>query len=531
MNEKALAKIVLHLDERYQAVLRGEKLAKDAWRKLSENYEKNTAEVQMLLRDKLLNEKMKAEENMEEHLNKMIKMADQLKNAGGGEDERSIVHYILRSLPEDWSAYVSAMKLQGAQSLTLENVKRHLLMTRKQAKIERATAMMARENKPRKRCFTCGSTEHLAFACPKNPNRRPRNCLVCGSTAHPTRYCPKRYKEEQANQATVVQQNEDCNVAQATNKPKTSAYVDSGATAHMIASRQLLTNIKPLSSVVKIGVAESGRFVQAEEKGEIWLSGEGGTQNKFQALHVPNFEKNLLSVSKLCKDTKGQVTFTENHCVAHNQRGETIASGKRHRDLYTVELGVPTESAGLADTEALNELALWHARMGHLGWDALRQLQSAECGVDIPQGQTKPNAICQSCATGKATAKAVKKRKPEQKRAKENLERIHSDICGPVLPQSRKGNNQFVLFIDEKTRYVIGHTMKTKSQAHEKLRCAIKEFQRLDGKHKVRKFPSDNAKELISKTMDKFLLEEGIQHHIRRVKTAYPRGTTESCSR
>jgi hypothetical protein len=144
----------------------------------------------------------------------------------------------------------------------------------------------------------------------------------------------------------------------------------------MIASRELLTNIKPLSPVVRIGVAESGRFVQAEEKGEICLRGEGGAQHKFQALHVPSFEKNLLSVSKL------------------------IASGERHGDLYKVELGAPTERAELADTEALNELALWHVRMGHLGWDALRQLQRAECGVDIPQGQTKPNAICQSCASG-----------------------------------------------------------------------------------------------------------------------------------
>jgi len=58
------------------------------------------------------------------------------------------------------------------------------------------------------------------------------------------------------------------------------------------------------------------------------------------------------------------------------------------------------------------------------------------------------------------------------------LERIHSDICGPVLPQSRKGNNQFILFIDEKTRYVIGHTMKAKAEALEKTRRAIKEFQR-----------------------------------------------------
>jgi len=44
MNEKALAKIVLHVDERYQAV------------------EKNTAEVQMLLRDKVSSMKLQGAE-------------------------------------------------------------------------------------------------------------------------------------------------------------------------------------------------------------------------------------------------------------------------------------------------------------------------------------------------------------------------------------------------------------------------------------------------------------------------------------
>jgi hypothetical protein len=78
------------------------------------------------------------------------------------------------------------------------------------------------------------------------------------------------------------------------------------------------------------------------------------------------------------------------------------------------------------------------------------------------------------------------------------------------LPTSRKGNKSFILFIDEKTRAIIGHAIKTKDQAPEKIEAAIQEFERMDRKHKVHKLRSDNAKELISKKVQAMLLKRSI---------------------
>ena len=148
--------------------------------------------------------------------------------------------------------------------------------------------------------------------------------------------------------------------------------------------------------------------------------------------------------------------------------------------------------------------------MGHFGWDALKQLEKADRGVEIQDGHTKPQQICESCAVGKGVAKRTSKEKPERCTAAANLERLHSDICGPVLPASRKGNTSFILFIDEKTRAINGYAIKAKSQAPDKIESAILEFERRDRRHKVQRLRCDNAKELISKRVQEMLLKRGI---------------------
>jgi len=77
--------------------------------------------------------------------------------------------------------------------------------------------------------------------------------------------------------------------------------------------------------------------------------------------------------------------------------GEVIVQGKLDGNLYKIEAAVeePEEKAELADTKALDDLMLWHARMGHLGWDALKRLEKADRGVDVG-GTERPNEICQS---------------------------------------------------------------------------------------------------------------------------------------
>jgi hypothetical protein len=514
MNDKALAEIVLALDEGYQGLVRGISNAKEAWKALCDNYQRSTTLNKLHLKQQLMELKMRDGDDMMLHINKLMKIAEQLKEAQAEEPPESLMLYLLKSLPKEWDNFVAPMMLI-IDTLDLPKVKANLLLEatrRKQTADARETkeeAMLSKQGGDEAQISR--TRKSFAKSNWRRRGQKPLECYVCGE-GHRAAQCPKRFHKARQTANEADEADESCHLVNEANKAKPSLYMDSGATSHMVRSKKLLTNVKPLPRAIKIGVAESGRYVKAKEKGDIKLTGPGGAERKFQALHVPDFDKNLLSVSRLCKDTDGQVTFTASKCKAEDKTGEVIVQGKLDGNLYKVEAAVeePEEKAELADTKALDDLMLWHARMGHLGWDALKRLEKADRGVDVGATE-RPNEICQSCAIGKAAAKPVNKTKPERYHAKENLERIHSDLCGPILPQSRKGNNQFALFIDEKTRYIVGYAMKAKSQAPEKLKQAIQEFQRLDRKHKVTKFRSDNAKELTSKTVDAILREAGIQ--------------------
>ena len=53
------------------------------------------------------------------------------------------------------------------------------------------------------------------------------------------------------------------------------------------------------------------------------------------------------------------------------------------------------------------------------------------------------------------------------KRAKELLELIHSDVCGPLSTQARGRFSYFVIFIDDVSRYGYIYLIRHKSETFE----------------------------------------------------------------
>ena len=51
-------------------------------------------------------------------------------------------------------------------------------------------------------------------------------------------------------------------------------------------------------------------------------------------LHVSDFQFNLLSVSKLCSQLAGQVTFTSSKCVLQGPMSQVVVLGRASRGLY-----------------------------------------------------------------------------------------------------------------------------------------------------------------------------------------------------
>ena len=67
-------------------------------------------------------------------------------------------------------------------------------------------------------------------------------------------------------------------------------------------------------------------------------------------------------------------------------------------------------------------------------------------------------------------------------RAKEPLELVHSDVCGPLNVQARGGYEYFVTFIDDYSRYEYVYLMQRKSETLGKLKEFLAEAERQLGK-------------------------------------------------
>ena len=58
--------------------------------------------------------------------------------------------------------------------------------------------------------------------------------------------------------------------------------------------------------------------------------------------------------------------------------------------------------------------------------------------------------VCESCLEGKMTMRPFK---AKGYRAKEVLDSVHTDLCGPMSTSARGGYEYFITFIDDYSRY------------------------------------------------------------------------------
>ena len=92
---------------------------------------------------------------------------------------------------------------------------------------------------------------------------------------------------------------------------------------------------------------------------------------------------------------------------------------------------------------------LWHARFGHLSFDALGRLEKMVQGLPhIKHG----GELCDSCLARKQ--RRLPFSKAAKYRVKDALELVHGDLCGPITPATNGGWQYFLLLMDDYSRYM-----------------------------------------------------------------------------
>jgi len=142
--------------------------------------------------------------------------------------------------------------------------------------------------------------------------------------------------------------------------------IDSGASDHMTSLSSLFKTYSPCSGNKKIRIVD-GSFSAIAGEGSITLSKHIDLKN---VLHVPKLSYNLLSVSKICKDSNRNVKFFDTHCIFQDQTsGKMIGGAKMMDGLYYFEDAFKNKVAqglsGISSTSVRDQIMLWHSRLGH----------------------------------------------------------------------------------------------------------------------------------------------------------------------
>jgi len=147
-------------------------------------------------------------------------------------------------------------------------------------------------------------------------------------------------------------------------------------------------------------------------------------------------------------DQDMQVQFFKNGCVIQDSQLETVATGIHMGNLYRLDArSMPRQAMVVATSTVEN---LWHQRFGHLNLQDLILLKKKGMVDGLP-ALHNIKLECDGCALGKMHRDEF----PLHVNRKERdiLELVNTDICGPMQTRSLGGAYYFLLFTDDCTRF------------------------------------------------------------------------------
>ena len=167
-------------------------------------------------------------------------------------------------------------------------------------------------------------------------------------------------------------------------------YFDSGCSRHMIGERSYLCDYQNMpDGYVSFGDGKKGRVLG---KGTLLANGLPKLKS---VLYVKGLKANLLSMSQLY-DQKLNVKFTKDNCKVLNRSGEVVLEGSQSSDNCYKLI-----HSHICHTTSLDNIDLWHQKLGHLNFKNLTKIVNAGVVRGIPPLSRKEPRVCGPCQIGK----------------------------------------------------------------------------------------------------------------------------------
>ena len=344
--------------------------------------------------------------------------------------------------------------------------------------------------------------------------RKKSKCFNCNQEGHFAAECRKPKREKISHK---TDEESSCALG-AVDDPVAVAFgpagwmADTGCSQHMSKYRHLFSSYELLDTPRVINLAKAGERVLGIAKGnmdvEVW-NGKQWKRTEIQdVLHVPDMiDCNLFSIKNLL-DKDFSFTFEKQKMEVKAPDGKIVVTGHRKSGSMVMMAIRPVEEKAMAAVSNIDNVKLWHERLGHVGIDRLKQIVKSGALGQVKVDGLWDNFQCEGCLKGK------NRRKPFQTSAEREClpgEFIHSDVWGPAPTESVGHNRYFVLFKCEASGFKKVYMMRT--QEAPELVAKFTQFlieTREETGRRVRRLRCDNGGAYKSELFLKLLLDERI---------------------
>ena len=246
-------------------------------------------------------------------------------------------------------------------------------------------------------------------------------------------------------------------------------------------------------------------------------------------LYIKDLAVNLLSVSATTSKGYG-VAFSVDTCRILDSESKVVCCGVKLGNLWKLLLRTVAHSAASA-RELPSQADLWHQRLSHFNEQTLSK--ALKRGTVTGITELDPSNIvsfCEGCTLGKIAA--ILFEPVGEVHATRMLQIVHSDVCGPIMPQSTVGSKYFVTFTDEYSRATSVHFMTKKSDVLEFLKfCEFEATVFGETGQRIGTLKTDNGTEYVSQDFAKHLESHQINHETSAPYTLQQNGIPERVNR
>jgi ribosomal protein L12E/L44/L45/RPP1/RPP2 len=469
--KKARKLIISTISASVMTYVEGERNPAEMWRILEERYKPKTRVTLRQLQRQFNTIKMADDDgDMEKHLQKVERVKRQIEEQGEKVSDSNYISILLNCAPPRYNVVISILEAQDEvtpqiiinrlleeyrkfQAVKEEVPKQALLTNQRQSTNQKhgnRKGKSSSSSKPHPTCNFCNKGRHKEDQCwLKHPELRPERDGQ-GIKAERPRYSMTATVRSSKRQSSP-----------------NDWYTDSGASDHFSPFKQLFETFEELDEPTEIETAEGIAIGTAKGTVIVTVIGEGDVETELRledVIYAPSMGSNLFSLMR-AYDLGYETRITPGYGVRiFNKDGKVIAKSTRDPGglfrLKTPSANQYAMTAQASESTPELDVNIWHRRLAHLGEEKVRKLSKLVEGMKIKFRTSV--GVCAACLEGK------QHRQPSRipaKRAKEALELVHCDLCGPIDPVSAGGAIYFILFIDDFTRMTYIYPLSGKSSA------------------------------------------------------------------